>query len=100
MSINNREFERFSSPAGKWVKLIRKDSPLIYQLIDLSQGGMSFISLEEDEFRRNDKIVVIEFRDKKLTEPLVGIVRYVEENFSIEDAYMDYKVGVEFLKTK
>lgn len=99
MTINNREHQRFDSKSGKWVKIFREGrEPEIYQLIDLSQGGLSFISLSEDEFSRKDMVAIIEFKDKKLTRPLVGIVRYVKVNMEIEGKYIDYKVGIEFLK--
>ncbi len=101
MAINNRTHQRFESPPGKWVKLQKeKESPCIYQLIDLSQGGMSFVALSEDEFKRGDKILVIEFKQKKLKKPMIGIVRYIQFNVRIEDKYADFKVGIEFLKKK
>lgn len=99
MTINNREHQRFDSKSGTWVKIQREGKePEIYQLIDLSQGGLSFICLSEEEFSRKDKIAVIEFRDKKLTRPLIGVVRYVKVNVEIEDKYTDYKIGIEFIK--
>lgn len=99
MTINNREHQRFDSKSDKWVKIYREGhEPEIYQLIDLSQGGLSFISLAENEFSRKDKVAIIEFKDKKLSKSLIGIVRYVKVNIEIENQYVDYKVGIEFLK--
>jgi hypothetical protein len=101
MSINNRVHPRFESKSGKWVKVQKEGSRVeIYQLIDLSQGGLSFIILSSDEFKRGDRLLIVEFKDKKLEGPILGIVRYVKVNIEIEDKYADYKVGVEFLKIR
>lgn len=101
MSINNRSHKRFDSKSGKWVKIQKEGSRVeIYQLIDLSQGGISFIILDAEEFKRGDRLIIIEFKDKKLSAPLIGVVRYVKVNVEIEDKYADYKVGVEFLKKR
>lgn len=99
MTINNREHSRFDSKSGTWVKIQREGKePEIFQLIDLSQGGLSFIVLTDDEFSRKDKVAIVEFKDKKLPKPLIGVVRYVKVNMEIRDKYIDYKVGIEFLK--
>ena len=99
MTINNREHQRFDSKSDTWVKILREGKePEIYQLIDLSQGGLSFIALTDDEFKRKDKVAVVEFKDKKLSKPLIGVVRYVKVNIEIKDKYVDYKVGIEFIK--
>lgn len=99
MTINNREHQRFDSKSGTWVKIQREGKePEIYQLIDLSQGGLSFICLSEEEFSRKDKVAVVEFSNKKLARPLLGVVRYVKVNVEIADKYTDYKIGIEFIK--
>jgi c-di-GMP-binding flagellar brake protein YcgR len=99
MSINNREHPRFESKSGKWVKIQKEGSKVeIYQLIDLSRGGLSFIILDAKEFKRGNRLLIIEFKDKIIEKPLLAIVRYVKVNIEIEDKYTDYKVGVEFLK--
>ncbi len=101
MSINNREHPRFESNSGKWVKIQKEGSKFeIYQLIDLSQGGLSFIILDAEEFKRGDRLLIVEFKDKVIEKPLLAIVRYVKVNIEIEDKYADYKVGVEFLKAR
>ncbi len=101
MSINNREHPRFESKSGKWVKVQKEGSKIeIYQLIDLSQGGLSFIILDPEEFKRGDRLLVVEFKDKKIEKPLLAIVRYVKVNVEIADKYADYKVGVEFIKAR
>jgi hypothetical protein len=98
LMINNRAHPRFEAKPGKWVKLRKKETGLeIFQLIDVSQGGMSFVSLSADEFKRGDHFVVEDFKDRKLKHKIIAIVRYVQTNLEL-DMYTDYKVGVEFLK--
>lgn len=97
-NINNREHPRFEVPAGKWVKLWKRSLEHgIFQMIDISQGGMSFVSLNADEFKRGDKFVVVDIKDGDLTQKILGIVRYVKVNVDLGQ-YTDYKVGIEFLK--
>lgn len=100
MVINNRAHTRFEAKPGKWVKAYKRDTGMqIFQLIDISQGGMSFLSLSADEFKRGDSFVVVDFKDKKLRQKIVAIVRYVKVNLELANStYTDYKVGVEFLQ--
>ena len=99
MSINNRVHRRFEAPAGKWVKVAKNSKEQeIYQLIDISRGGMSFVGLNADEFKRGDKFVVLEFKERTLKKKIVAVVRYVKVNIELPNSsYSDYKVGVEFL---
>lgn len=98
--INNRAHPRFDAKPGKWVKAYKQDSGLqIFQLIDISQGGMSFLSLSADDFKRGDQFVVVDFKDRKLKQKILAIVRYVKVNLDLSNSsYTDYKVGVEFLR--
>lgn len=97
--INNRTHPRFEAKPGKWVKVFSKNPGMqIFQLIDISQGGMSFLSLSADDFKRGDQFVVVDFKDRKLRHKIVAIVRYVKVNLELTGSYTDYKVGVEFLK--
>jgi len=99
MQINNRAHERFDVQPGKWVKVWKNDpGTQIMQLIDISQGGMSFLSLDGDEFKRGDHFLVMDFKDRTLKQKILAVVRYVQVNVQVEDKYVDYKVGVEFLK--
>ncbi len=59
---------------------------------------MSFLSLSAGEFKRGDRFVVLDFKDKRLRQKIVAIVRYVKVNLELANAYIDYKVGVEFIK--
>jgi hypothetical protein len=95
--INNRQFARSSFLPGMWLKLIRKgDAPndfKMYQLIDISQGGISFSCQNKNEFKRGDEFYILEIERKVLTETIIGIVRYVQP---IDKFGVDFKIGVEF----
>jgi hypothetical protein len=95
--LNNREFARSTFLPGMWVKVVRKNHPpseyKMYQLIDLSQGGISFKSQDINEFKRGDEFYILEIERKVLAESIVAIVRYVEP---IDKFGIDFKVGVEF----
>lgn len=99
MSINNRAHKRFEVEPGKWVKIWSNDPGLqILQLIDISQGGMSFLALAAGEYKRGDHLLVVDFKDKSLKRKILAVVRYVKINVQVGADYTDYKVGVEFLK--
>ena len=85
MQINNRAHERFEVQPGKWVKVWQNDpGTQILQLIDVSQGGMSFLSLAADEFKRGDHFLVVDFRDRSLKKKILAVVRYVKVNVEVE----------------
>ena len=62
--INNREFERFDFTPGMWVKINKANQKIsdfkMYQLVDLSQGGISFKSHSKSIFERGNKLYVLE----------------------------------------
>lgn len=66
----------------------------MYQLIDLSQGGISFKSHAAKEFKRGDQFYILEVEAEVLSDPIRAIVRYVKP---LDEFGVDYKVGVEFL---
>lgn len=97
--INNREFDRYPFEPGMWVKVVRVNQKIssfkMYQLIDLSQGGISFKSHAAKEFLRNDEFYILEVEGNILVDPIKAIVRYVTP---MDEFGIDYKVGVEFLE--
>ncbi len=97
--INNRQYDRFPFQTGMWVKVVRKDQRVsdfkMYQLIDLSQGGISFKSHEAKEFKRGDQFYILEVEAEILEDPIKAIVRYVKP---MDEFGVDFKVGVEFLE--
>lgn len=97
--INNREHERFPFTPGMWVKVVRLNEKIsdfkMYQLIDISQGGISFKSHKIDEFRRGDLFYILEVESEILSDEIKAVVRYV---MPLDEFGVDYKVGVEFLE--
>jgi hypothetical protein len=96
--INNRQYDRFPFQPGMWVKVVRENQRIsdfkMYQLIDLSQGGISFKSHAAKEFKRGDKFYILEVEAEVLDDPIKAVVRYVK---LLDEFGVDYKVGVEFL---
>lgn len=97
--INNREFNRFPFEPGMWVKVVRLNQNIsdfkMYQLIDLSQGGISFKCHHAKEFLRNDEFYILEVEGNLLEDPIKAAVRFVRP---MDQFGIDYKVGVEFLE--
>jgi hypothetical protein len=97
--INNREHSRFSFPAGSWVKIVIKGQSAndfkMYELIDISQGGISFKSHVSHEFKRGVEFYVMEIGGKIIKEALLGKVRYVKP---LNELKIELKVGAEFIE--
>jgi PilZ domain len=97
-SINNREHDRFPFTSGMWVKAVRPNQPIsefkMYQLIDISQSGISFKSHDRTEFKRGDNFYILEVESPILEDEIKAIVRYVKP---LDEFGVDYKVGVEFI---
>jgi hypothetical protein len=96
-SINNRQWPRYPFGPGMWVKVVREGQPAtqfkMYQLIDISQGGISFKSHAALEFKRGDLIYILEVEDKVLEDTIKAKVVYVQY---LDDFGVDFKIGVEF----
>lgn len=99
MDINNREFDRFDFRPGMWVKINKVNQKIsdfkMYQLIDLSQGGISFRVHSKTEFMRGYNLYVLEVESLILKDALKAVVRYVSP---MDEFGVDYKVGVEFIR--
>jgi c-di-GMP-binding flagellar brake protein YcgR len=98
-TINNRDHKRHDFPAFKWVKIVRLNEKLsnfkMYRLIDISQGGLSFVINNPDEFKRNDEFYILEIHEQVLDDPIRAKVKFIQEH----DEYgVDFKVGVEFIR--
>ncbi len=95
---NQRTHERFPFTAGMWVKIIRVNQLArdfkMYQLMDLSQGGISFKSHLKNEFRVGDRFLILEVENLVLKDKIKAIVRYVQP---VDEFGVDFKIGVEFL---
>lgn len=96
-NINNRQWPRFPFGPGMWVKVVRVGQTAnqfkMYQLIDISQGGISFKSHAALEFKRGDTLYILEVEDKILDETIMAKVVYVQY---LDDFGVDFKVGIEF----
>lgn len=97
--MNNREHQRFDFDSKRWVKILKVGLPSedykMYRLLDISQGGLSFIVNSVGEFKRKDQIIVIELEGTTLERPLHAQVMYVQ---NLDEYGVDYKVGIEFIK--
>jgi hypothetical protein len=87
---------RFSLGCGaKSCVLTKKTNDFkMYQLIDVSQGGISFKSHNARVFKRSDQFYILEVEAEVLEETLMAIVRYMKP---MDEFGIDYKVGVEFI---
>ncbi len=97
--IDNREHERFSFPPGSWVKIVIKGQSAndykMFEIIDISQSGVSFKSHISSEFKRGVEFYVMEIGGKIIKEALLARVRYVR---SLNELKIEYKVGAEFIE--
>ncbi len=96
--INNRDHIRYPFSAGKWVKIVKKEKNLndfkMFQLIDISQSGISFKSHDAKEFKRGEEFYILEIGDRVLDEPIVVKVKYLQP---LDQFGVDIKVGAEFI---
>ncbi len=66
----------------------------MYQLLDISQSGISFKAHSKTEFKRGDRFYILEVETQVLDDEIKAVVRYVKP---MDEFGVDYKVGVEFL---
>ncbi|MFY7994238.1 MAG: PilZ domain-containing protein [Bacteriovoracaceae bacterium] len=64
-----------------------------FPLFDLSQGGMAFVVLDENQFTKGAMIYVFGIDAKVLDDPLIGKVMSVR---SLDESKIEFKVGVKF----
>jgi hypothetical protein len=97
--IDNREHSRFSFPSGSWVKIVLKGQSAndfkMFELIDISQSGISFKSHVSHEFKRGVEFYVMEIGGKIIKEALLARVRYVRP---VNELKIELKVGAEFIE--
>ncbi len=81
-----------------WVKVIKSgqkpENFKMYQLIDISQSGISLRIHMKEEFKADDKIEILELESYIFEQPIRAQVRYVKK---LEEFGVDYKVGIEFI---
>ncbi|MCE3013542.1 MAG: PilZ domain-containing protein, partial [Proteobacteria bacterium] len=67
------------------------DSRAVYQMFDISRGGLSFLVSQEDLFQKGDYIEVVALEDDELDTILIG------EVMNIRTQEETWKVGVKFV---
>jgi hypothetical protein len=68
----------------------------MYELVDISQSGISFRAVHADEFKRGDEFFILEIGDKILKKALHSKVVYVQEVET--DTATFIKIGSEFIE--
>jgi c-di-GMP-binding flagellar brake protein YcgR len=96
--IENRQFPRFKFKEGMWLKVVKKADEnskfKMYRLLDISQGGISFICNDRNEFKHDDALFILEIEGKTLDHVIYAEVRYIAP---LDEHLIDFKVGVEFI---
>lgn len=92
---DKRESPRVRPKKQKLVKVIKSGDPVsnLYDLFDLSRGGMSFVTTLPDYFPKGSQIFVMGFDNFDLDDPLVGTVM---SHRKIDDSRVDVKIGIKF----
>lgn len=92
---DKRESPRVRPKKQKLVKVIKKGDPVsnLFELFDLSRGGMSFVTTLPDYFPKGCEIFVMGFDSFDLDDPLIGTVM---GHRKIDDSRVDMKIGIKF----
>jgi hypothetical protein len=92
---DKRESPRARPKIDKFVKLINEGSDDFHslKLFDLSQGGLSFLTVEPDKFQKGSKIMVLGFGDYNLDDPLIAEIM---SQRSVDDSGAEFKIGCKF----
>jgi hypothetical protein len=94
---DKRESPRVRPKKQKMVKVIKRGDPVsnLFELFDLSRGGMSFVTTLPDYFPKGSEIFVMGFDSFDLDDPLVGTVM---GHRKIDDSRVDMKIGIKFIE--
>lgn len=76
------------------ISRIQDDKMKIYELYDLSQGGMAFLSLEENYFQVSDEIHVHAFDQKSFEVPMIAQVMSTRP---ADELGVQFKIGLKFI---
>lgn len=92
---DKRETPRARPKKDKFVKVktLLSDDIQTFKLFDLSQGGLSFISMEPALFPKGDLIQIMGFEEFNLDDPLIARVM---SHRSIDDTQIEFKIGCKF----
>ncbi len=92
----SRSTPRSKPKEGKTVIMARQGNIATkanYKLYDLSQGGMSVLCLDENEFQRGVQIHVLGFDDRRFDQPMLAEVMSVRP---VDEFNVQFKVGMKF----
>jgi hypothetical protein len=92
---DKRESPRARPKMEKLVKFMNEGSEDIHslRLFDLSQGGLSFLTLEPNKFPKGAIIMVLGFGDFGLDDPIIAEIM---SHRSVDDSQVEFKVGCKF----
>lgn len=69
----------------------------MYQLIDLSQGGISLVTHGPHEFKKGTRFIVSSIEGRGLQKEILVVVRYVNQ---LEESDGGFRVGCQFVEIK
>ena len=98
MSKNSRQYKRKLFKAGSWIKILQLADvsyPLLYKIIDISQGGIGLISTHPREFIPGSEFFIIDIDGKPVGKKIKFQIKYVQP-FDGPDS--KYRVGCEFVE--
>lgn len=92
---DKRETPRARPKIDKFVKIktLQSDDVHTYKLFDLSQGGISFITMESHLFPKGDLIQIMGFEEFNLDDPLIARVM---SQRAVDDLQIEFKIGCKF----
>lgn len=92
---DQRSAPRARPPSDKMVCVQRDGQAMgeMFNLFDLSQGGLGFLTTEKDHFEVGQTLNILGFDDKNFEAPMVVVVRAIRE--TDESATM-FKIGCSF----
>lgn len=95
MYADKRESPRVRPKAQKLVKVVLKgeEEENLYDLFDLSRGGMAFITNIPEKYPKGSEVLVVGFDAFDLDDPLIGKVM---SHRPLDNSQSDVKVGIKF----
>jgi hypothetical protein len=98
MAIDLRFFKRSDFKPGTWVKVSKFSDglePRLFQIIDISRGGVGLYFKTQNEFKVGEKFFIFVVGDKVLETPLKFEVLYI---LPIPGPENLFRAGCEFLE--
>ena len=94
---SKRSSPRAKPTEEKWVKVqvLGDERIFMLKLYDLSQGGISFITQDNEAFKKDYEIHVLGFDAFDLDDPLIGKIRSLRP---VNKMKFEWKVGIKFIE--